>query len=96
MTERSAPIDTPRADASELVTYLQGNSAIEKVRFAGAFPSGLAAQQDQLALLEEEQVGQLESLKESYIGNASIQASLLRNVVEAAKDLQVFSLGSVC
>jgi Leucine-rich repeat (LRR) protein len=89
MTERP---DSYSSDVSELVISLRGSSAIEKVRFAGEFLCGLS-QQDQLALLA--QIGQLKSLKEIHFGNASIQASLLSKVVEAAKDLQVFSLGSV-
>jgi hypothetical protein len=77
---------------SELVTSLQGNSTIEKVRFAGEFLGALSLQ-DQLALLG--QVGQLRSLKEICLGNASIQVSLLSKLVGAAKGLNVFSLGSV-
>jgi hypothetical protein len=89
MTERP---DSYSSDVSDLVTSLQGNSAIEKVRFAGEFLGGLS-QQDQLALLS--QVGQLGSLKEIHLGNASLQASLLSKVVTAAKCLNVFSLGCV-
>jgi hypothetical protein len=84
--------DSYSSDVSELVASLQGNSAIEKVHFAGEFLGGLS-QQDQLTLLG--QVGQLKSLKEIHFGNASIQASILSKVVETAKDLKVFSLGCV-
>jgi hypothetical protein len=85
-------LDSYSCDLSELIASLHDNSAIEKVRFAGEFLGSLS-QQDLLTLLG--QVGQLKSLKEIHFGNASIQASLLSKVVEAAKDLKVFSLGCV-
>jgi Leucine-rich repeat (LRR) protein len=84
--------DSYSSNVSELVTSLQSNSAIEKVHFAGEFLRGLS-QQDQLALLGE--VGHLKALKQIYLGNASIQVSLLSKVVRAAKDLSIFSLGCV-
>jgi hypothetical protein len=84
--------DSYSSSVSELIASLQGNSAIEKVRFAGEFLRRLS-QQDQLALLG--QVGYLTSLREIYFGNASIQVSLLSKVVGAAKDLSVFSLDCV-
>jgi hypothetical protein len=83
--------DTYSSIVSELITSLQGNSTIEKVRFAGEFLGGLS-QQDQLALLG--QVGQLRSLKRD-LSRECFHSGESSKVVEAAEDLSVLSLGSV-
>jgi hypothetical protein len=84
--------DSYFSDVSELVASLQDNLVTENVHFAGEFLNGLP-QQEQADLLG--QVGQLKSLKEIHLVDASIQASVLSKVIETAKDLQVFHLGRV-